>query len=364
MGSITLQHAIGAVEIIDIRIAKTGLDSTLKDDIMSGLRNPPGMKTLPTMLLYNERGLKIFEDITYLDEYYLTNTEIGILSEHAASMAARIEDGGIIVELGSGYAILPPTDIASLVDTRRNLRKVEILLHALDRLGKRITYYALDLDRAELVRTLLAVPNGRFRNIRCVGLHGTYDDGRAWLQASAAKSHCVLWLGSSAGNFNLAGVAGFLRLWAADALRPGSGDCMLIGLDGCKDGEKVKRAYNDSQGLTRDFILNGLWNANTVLGTPHFLQGDWGYVGEWNAEEGRHQAYYEALRDVVLTGECAGIMVAKGERINIEYSYKFDVAESRLLWSQSELIEGAQWSNPAGDYCKCPRSDTCPTPPL
>lgn len=174
-----------------------------------------------------------------------------------------------------------------------------------------------------------------------------------WLQSSAAKSRCILWLGSSAGNFNLEGVAGFLRTWAADALRAGSHDSMLIGLDGCKDGEKVLLAYNDPQGLTRDFILNGLWNANEVLGTSYFVPGEWGYVGEWNAEEGRHQAYYEALRDIAFTGELAGVTVAKGERINVEYSYKFDTAESRQLWSQSGLMEGAQWGNPAGDYCTC-----------
>lgn len=228
---------------------------------------------------------------------------------------------------------------------------MEILLHALDCLGKRITYYALDLDRTELVRTLLAVPAGRFRNIRCVGLHGTYDDGRAWLQKSTAASRCVLWLGSSAGNFSLEGVAAFLRTWAAEALREGSRDSMLVGLDGCKDGEKVLLAYNDPKGLTRDFILNGLWNANAVLGTPHFVPGEWEYVGEWNAEEGRHQAYYKALRDIVFTGELAGMTVTKGERINVEYSYKFDASESRMLWSQSGLMEGAQWGNSAGDYC-------------
>lgn len=103
MGSIARRNE---VEIIDIRIVKTGFESALRDDILSGLRGAPGLKTLPTLLLYNERGLKIFEDITYLDEYYLTNTEIGILTQYAASIASRIEDGGIIVELGSGYVPL------------------------------------------------------------------------------------------------------------------------------------------------------------------------------------------------------------------------------------------------------------------
>lgn len=35
--------------------------------------------TLPTMLLYNEKGLQLFEAITYNDHYYLTNSEIEIL---------------------------------------------------------------------------------------------------------------------------------------------------------------------------------------------------------------------------------------------------------------------------------------------
>ena len=33
-------------------------------------------RKMPTLLLYDEQGLKLFEDITYLDEYYLTNAEI------------------------------------------------------------------------------------------------------------------------------------------------------------------------------------------------------------------------------------------------------------------------------------------------
>lgn len=235
---------------------------------------------------------------------------------------------------------------------------MNILLHALDRLGKRITYYALDLDRSELVRTLLMVPAGTFKNVRCIGLHGTYDDGRAWLCSSAIaknKSRCILWLGSSVGNFNLDEVATFLREWAKDVLRAGKPDCMLIGLDGCKDGKKVQLAYNDPKGLTKDFILNGLWNANKLLGKEYFVPEEWGYIGEWNAEEGRHQAFYEALKDITFDEDFQSITVKKGERINVEYSYKFDDIESRLLWSQSGLMEGAQWSNTTSDYCMCTR---------
>lgn len=41
--------------------------------------------------------------ITYLDEYYLTNAEISILEAYADKIATTIPTGSMVVELGSGY---------------------------------------------------------------------------------------------------------------------------------------------------------------------------------------------------------------------------------------------------------------------
>ena len=60
---------------------------------------------MPTLLLYDERGLKLFEDITYLDEYYLTNAEIELLENHAPAIADLVPDDCDILELGSGYEL-------------------------------------------------------------------------------------------------------------------------------------------------------------------------------------------------------------------------------------------------------------------
>jgi L-histidine Nalpha-methyltransferase / hercynylcysteine S-oxide synthase len=49
-----------------------------------------------------EAGLKLFEEITYLDEYYLTNAEIEALTLHAKDIAERLPQGSRLVELGSG----------------------------------------------------------------------------------------------------------------------------------------------------------------------------------------------------------------------------------------------------------------------
>lgn len=40
--------------------------------------------------------------ITYLDEYYLTNDEIKVLKDSASSIAERIPKGAMVIELGSG----------------------------------------------------------------------------------------------------------------------------------------------------------------------------------------------------------------------------------------------------------------------
>jgi L-histidine Nalpha-methyltransferase / hercynylcysteine S-oxide synthase len=88
--------------IIDIRSDSNGFN--LLEDIHQGLRPVDGgEKTLPTLLLYDEAGLRLFEDITYLEEYYLTGAEIQVLERYAESIAERIQPQSVMVELGSGY---------------------------------------------------------------------------------------------------------------------------------------------------------------------------------------------------------------------------------------------------------------------
>ena len=88
--------------IVDIR---SGL---LDTDILGAMRTMlrPGegqVKSLPTLLLYDEKGLKLFEDITYLEDYYLTNAEIEVLQTHAEELVKSVSPGSLVVELGSGY---------------------------------------------------------------------------------------------------------------------------------------------------------------------------------------------------------------------------------------------------------------------
>lgn len=62
-------------------------------------------RRIPSVLLWDQEGLKRFEDITYLDEYHLTQTEIGILERSSNGMARKIKPNSMLIELGSGLVV-------------------------------------------------------------------------------------------------------------------------------------------------------------------------------------------------------------------------------------------------------------------
>ncbi|KAI1816902.1 C-type lectin protein [Poronia punctata] len=325
------------VDIIDIR--RNTVEASLKEEIHSLFFPQEGPRKLPTMLLYDERGLQLFEKITYLEEYYLTNAEIQVLQRSAAAIANTVPSGTMMVELGSG-----------------NLRKVGLLLRAFEDAGKNIDYYALDLSEAELMRTLAQLPS--FQHIRCHGLLGTYDDGREWLMSPsiAAKRKCVLHMGSSIGNFSPSEAAGFLRSFS-EVLKPQ--DSMVLGVDSCTNPSKTHthrvllissnfRNNADEEGITHAFVLNGLKNANEVLGEPVFKLDDWKVIGEYvyDIQGGRHQAFYSPVRDTVVMGET----IRTHERIQVEQSFKYSKEGCDWLWRSAGLLEADRWMTDEEDY--------------
>ncbi len=183
--------------------------------------------------------------------------------------------------------------------------------------------------------------------MRCQGLHGTYEDGLAWLKhpKNRDKSKLVLFLGSSLGNFTRAEAANFLKGFV-DVLTPD--DAMLIGLDACQNKEKVYPGYNDREGKTREFYLNGLAHANTLFGHDEFKEGSWDVVGEYDEVAGRHQAFYVPTTDVVIDG----VQIKAGEKIRFEESYKYSKSHSTKLWQTSGFVTRAVLKNTSDDYRK------------
>lgn len=202
-----------------------------------------------------------------------------------------------------------------------------------------VTYYALDLEKGELDRTLQELSASDVGaeiqgKIATKGLCATYEDGLKFIEDGGLRNpndsdttgqpfthfkleksvrdtspsstssdrthsastsvtspstpgseeppHHILFLGSSLGNFGRGEDAAFLR---SLPLKPGSGNTLLLGLDHTNDREKIEAAYNDGQGITRAFIMNGLKNAGRVLGDESlFDESKWEYVGKYNEE--------------------------------------------------------------------------------
>lgn len=209
------------------------------------------------------------------------------------------------------------------------MRKTQHILSALSKITPSpsrtspapITYYALDLEKRELERTLeeLAVsPVGREMEgkVDTRGLWGTYEGGIKFVKEGGLRNHglvawasheqagplnCddvsetplstpdlgtlvhILFLGSSIGNVPAGEDATLLR---SLPLRAGKGDTLLLGLDQTSDPAKIERAYNDRTGLSRRFILNGLKHAGRVMGDESLFASDkWEYVSRYNAQE-------------------------------------------------------------------------------
>lgn len=207
--------------------------------------------------------------------------------------------------------------------TTRALRKTSLVLSALAELvtpgpSPPITYYALDLEPRELVRTIQELNasdvGAKLRGrISIRGLCGTYEEGFEFIRSGAlasvapdsvqnsdpseANGHTVapspeppddrpplhiLFLGSSLGNFARGEDAAFLR---SLPLHPGSRGTLLLGLDHDNSPEDVMLAYHDPKGVVGAFILNGLRCAGRVLGDEGlFAEDKWAYAGRYDQE--------------------------------------------------------------------------------
>eukprot|EP01026_Neomeris_dumetosa_P069185 TRINITY_DN6823_c0_g1_i11.p1 TRINITY_DN6823_c0_g1~~TRINITY_DN6823_c0_g1_i11.p1 ORF type:complete len:855 (+),score=103.85 TRINITY_DN6823_c0_g1_i11:62-2626(+) len=325
--------------LLDIRKHKHVSEKTAINDvgrqIVQGLQVSNGtMKSIPTLVLYDDKGLQLFDEITYLEEYYLTNAEIDVIVNNISEILEYIPSGAKLVELGSG-----------------SLRKTSLILDAVNQTRKNVEYYALDLAQSELRKSLENLDV--YDNVSCYGLWGDYHDGIEFLaEMDRNQPIIVMWLGSSIGNMDHHQSVCFLKEVQEKALRPG--DFVLVGMDKRNQPERIRRAYYDSKNVTRDFIMNGLDHVNEILGQEIFERDNFKYHSVYNDFVGRHEAYYRALEDQTLDFEYEGknvvVGIKKDELVNVEYSYKYSKTQSVTILNQAGLCHLLEWLDTKEQY--------------
>jgi EasF-like predicted methyltransferase len=233
-----------------------------------------------------------------------------------------------------------------------SLRKTQVILQAIEKAKKDVSYYALDLDQRELERSLSFL--GDFQYVKLVGLLGTYEQSVPWInrQFSNNGQKVFMWLGSSIGNQSRYESAEFLNTIQTNCMAPR--DLFIIGFDKRNDAAKIELAYNDSQGVTREFIMNGLDHLNHIMDKTVIHRTDFMYHTKYQEKAGRHVAHYKALKDMTidykLPEKLYQIEIKKDEMIHIEHSYKYSLDEIQGILSIAGLDMVECWEDAEKQY--------------
>lgn len=266
-------------------------------DVLHGLSQP--QKTLPSQYFYDEAGSVLFEQITELPEYYPTRTEIGILNQHASTIAKAMGPNTLLVEYGAGAST-----------------KTRILLDALtDPAG----YVPIDVSEDFLLQTAQALKL-EYPSLPVYPIAGDFMV-ELGLPEDVSGTPIGFFPGSTIGNLDDTEIDQFLR--AARSLL-GASSKFLIGMDLRKSPSILIPAYDDAAGVTAAFNLNLLKRINTELGTEFDL-GAFAHKAIWNDEASRIEMHLESSKPQVVTIAHRDIHFDAGETIHTEISRKFDL---------------------------------------
>ncbi|KAH8176838.1 histidine-specific methyltransferase, SAM-dependent domain-containing protein [Sarocladium implicatum] len=290
--------------------------------------------TLPDELLYDDRGLFLWNEIIWSKEFYQTHDEIALFDAHADDIVSRIQPGVTMIDLGAG-------------DTR----KVEHLLESFERNRVKATYLALDISEASLLHNVAYVARRHATTdafVRCAGLWGTFEDGERYV-AGIKTPRLFLSLGSVLCNDDWAKAVHTLRKWA-EQLR--GQDFLLVGMDAHlveSSREKIWAAYHTSNDLFRQFFLNGFDHANRLAGETWLREEDWEFHATLeDRPTTRHRFYFKAKRDIYI--KKFDRTIRAGEEFDWFDSHKYGEVDVRIMCSKAKLEVVEVWRAPGSEF--------------
>jgi len=291
-------------------------------EIRDGLTKA-GQRELPSKYLYDEVGSELFEAICLLPEYGLTRADTRLLQRHAGEIVSRMPLPMHVAELGSGSG-----------------KKTRKILEALAKHG-RTFYYPIEISPAALAACEKEL--GQLDFVSLVGYEKPYLEGlRAVAARREAGEHlCVLFLGSTIGNFDRPAADEFLRK-VREELVPG--DSLLLGTDLEKDADVQILAYDDPAGVTAAFNLNLLARINRELGSDFQLR-NFRHLAIWNAEERRIEMHLQSTcrQRVNIPGASLLIRLEEGETIWTESSHKYGASDPLEMAKRAGFSQTGQW---------------------
>ncbi|MEE4145119.1 MAG: L-histidine N(alpha)-methyltransferase [Halieaceae bacterium] len=272
-------------------------------ELLAGLQLP--QKKINPKYFYDARGSELFEQITELQEYYPTRTEIDILKRHAGEIARYCGSDCVLVEPGSGSS----EKVRLLLDSVRPAAYVPVdisadfLYESALKLGSEfpwLTVHAICADFADQWQSRTELPEGR----RVVFYPGSTIGNMEPRDATAFLSSLRQWIGSDGG--------------------------VLVGVDLHKSEQVLNAAYNDARGVTARFNLNIL-NSVNKLADADFSGKKFTHRAFYNRHLKRIEMHLVSREVQTVNVNGSAIQFDKGETLHTENSYKYSLQDFEAL---------------------------------
>jgi L-histidine N-alpha-methyltransferase len=310
---------------VDIHLTGDDLRSAMERDVRAGLTAHP--KELPPVYFYDDRGSRLFDEITRLPEYYPTRAERSILDAHAKDIA-QISDADTLIELGSGTS-----------------EKSRVLLDAMVATGRLERFVPLDVSDTTLWEAATAIA-GEYPGLAVSAVVADFHRHLDSLPRGGRR--LFAFLGGTIGNLDPEQRQTFLS-----ALRQvmTESDRFLLGTDLVKDRKRLVDAYDDAAGVTAEFNRNVLHVLNRELGAD-FHPERFDHVAKWNEEDHRIEMWLRSSVDqqVRIADLDLDVSFAGGEEMLTEISTKFSPEALRTELQASGFAVDGQWPSVGDEF--------------
>lgn len=299
-----------------------------KKDVEEGLSSNP--KSLPSKYFYDKKGDELFVNIMHLPEYYVTRAELEIFTNKSNEIIDSLQLNKNVffelIEFGAGDGL-----------------KTKKLLSLLDEKKYKFEYIPIDISQ-NVLDVLVNTLNKELPNVSVNPMQGDYFQVLDDLHNNKHLK-IVLFLGSNIGNMPDKKAAKFIYKIGSYL---NNNDKLFLGVDLIKEKAVVLPAYNDSQGITKEFNFNLLNRINDELDAD-FKIDNFKHEVEYTETEGIVKSYL--VSDISQTVSINSIQkdfhFIEGEKVLTEISRKYsdEIINKLILKTDFNIIEKLSDSN-------------------
>ncbi len=310
---------------MDIHLSGSDLRGAMERDVRDGLGTRP--KSIPPVYFYDDRGSRLFDEITRLPEYYPTRSERSILDAHARDIAEHSR-ADMLVELGAGTC-----------------EKSRVLLDAMQSTGRLRGFVPLDVSDTTLWEAAGALSE-EYPGVAVSAVVGDFH--RHLDQLPTGGRRLFAFLGGTIGNLDPGQRREFyMQLGKIMTLE----DRLLLGTDLVKDRARLVDAYDDRAGVTAEFNRNVLLVLNRELGAD-FDPEKFEHVARWNEEDQRIEMWLRSAetQTVRVADLDLDVEFRSGEEMLTEISTKFSPEALEAELRECGFVIESTWASDGGEF--------------